>query len=315
MGFLGFGGDKTTTSTQTIGSEDQDYMRRQREAGAAAAEAATQGPWTADPSARWGNYASQSNNAFRQYGDLMGQFGGMGQQAMGNAMGMGLSGLGSYMNPMFDQWMQATNPAYQQSLAEAGNQARVGTTLPGASAMQSTRSGVVEGQMLGDVNNARMGQIGNMQAQMASQAANMLMQDRARMGDLGMNLYNQSMAAGDRQRQAQGDILTQEEHARRLREQALQDPYRQRSAAAAEYKNAFGAPMETTQTDVQEGGGWFQDFLGAALPIAGMALGPAGAMGGGFLSNMFGGGGPQITSAMAQATQPTSVMPPVNTWG
>jgi len=320
MGFLGFGGDKTTetTITDTLGKEDTAYINNMRNQAQAASNAATNGPaWAQGPNWLHNKADTATLNALGGMNQFYG-LGQMGNQAWQQALGITPDMLSQYAAPGMQKWMQDTNPAYQQALGEAVNQTRVGNTLPGNSAMNSMRAGVAEGQTAAGMGNQRMAQIGNMEQQMLQNAQQMMMQDKFGLANMAGNLSQLGMGAMGQTAALGQQAASLGELHRQIGGELAQDPFNRARAGIGLQAGAFTQPLEQISNNkvVEQGGGWFGDMLGAIAPIAGTIFGgPIGGALGGALGNMFSGGGPTITGAMARATQPTTpILGPVKTW-
>lgn len=299
-GFLGLGGDKTTTSTSTLSQEDAEYLRQMRASGTAGQDIATGGgPWApgVDP---------MSQQAAGQYGDIYGgysgmasQYGDMAGQAYGNAMGMGLSGLGAYSNPMMQNYISGTDPQYQQRLAEAMSAGGTLASAPGQAAGANVRGELFRSNLMGNVMSGRQAELGGMQYGMTRDAAGMLMSDRARMGQLGGQFGGMALSGLGGMQGISRDQAMMGDYFRGVRGEQARDEFGRHAAGQQLAQGAYGGPISQTQTDVEEGGGWLGDVLGLAGMAGGMILGgPAGAAAGSQLSSLGGGGGPQPMNVM-----------------
>lgn len=291
-GFLGLGGDKKTHSTATIGREDADFIRRQRESGQNLQDLANQGgPWVSGANPYTTQGMDMYGNLMGQYGDMAGQYGGMAGQAYGNAMGMGLQGLGGYVNPMMQQYAQQTDPEYQKRLQEAFSMGGTLGTAPGQAAGQNIRGELFRSDLTGNVMGQRAQELGGIANQFTQLGSQMLMGDRARMGSLGgqfAGLQNQGLAG---QMDANRNLMLGGDYLRNIDNQMLTDEWQRALAGHQAMQGSYGGPITQKQTNVEEGS-VFGDLMGIAGMAGGMLLGgPAGAAAGGSMLSGLGGGG------------------------
>lgn len=302
---MGKGSSETTTTA--ISQEDANSVRAGRTAGQATANAANAGPW-----AQGVNQLTQQ--ALGQYGDMYnqyGQMGGQGQNLFNQAsqvgMQTGLEGLGGYMNPMLEQYFAGMDPMYQRAMEQANMMAKQGASGAGMAFGQNSRAGLMQGQAIGDIMRQQMADYGNRQYQSASDAANMLMADRNRIGSY-QGMYGQMGLAGlGGQMDVTKNQMLGGDYLRNVASQQAQDPYMRRAAAQQAIQSGHGQNISTSTT-TEKSGDLLGDILSVGSTIGSFAVPGAGGLLGGLLGG--GGGAPQITSQMAQATQPQNVMGP-----
>jgi hypothetical protein len=307
MGFLGLGGDKVTTTTQTLGGRDTADTYAGRDAGQAAAEAA-RGVETAGVNPYTQGAMDWYGNSLDQYGGLQNQYGNMGQSALDFAMQTGNAGMGDYMNPMLQQYFQSQNPLWEEQMNMAGMQFDQGANMAGAFGGSRQAIGNEYGRRM--VGMQQMADYGQKGYQSARDAAQMYQNEKQRMQGMGMGLAGLQGQWADRASGANRNLMLGGDYLRNIEQQRLGQGYANERNAAREIRDAYGRDTKRITEDRQEGSvlgdlaGLGGTLIGAALPGGGLgsALGMLGIGGG--------GGGPQVTGAMARATQPQNVQPP-----
>lgn len=283
-----FGKGSSETTTTTLSQEDADQIRATRAAGEATAGAATGGePWAQPIDPLTGQAIDQYQGQYDQYGNFIGDSQGYYGQASEGALQTGLEGIGDYMNPMLAEYMSSMDPEWQQRIAEANQMAEQQASGPGQAFGQNSRSGLLAGRAISDVQRAQMADYGNRAYGAARDAAGFMMGERGRLGGLAGMYGGMGLNALAGQRGVSGDIGRMGEYRRGVgREQAMDDYARQLAGLEAR-RGSYGKDISTSTTDEKEG-----DFLGdllstagtvgsIMLPGAGAAAGILGSLGGG----------------------------------
>ena len=262
----------TETNTQSISQEDADAVRRGRTAGNATAGAANNG------GQMWAQGLDPlTGQAIQQYGDQYGQYGQYGQQFMdqgntayGAAMGTGLGGIGAYMNPMVQQYMQGMNPVYQNQMSEAQRMAQQQSSGPGQAYGQNSRSAILEGQMMGDINRQQGADYGQMQYQAARDSAGMMMGERDRMAQMAQYYSGMGMDALSGQEGVTRNQAMMGDYRRSVAGEQAMDPYRRAAAAQQAIQQGYGQTISSTNTS-EKSGDLFGDIMAVGGTIGGLA--------------------------------------------
>jgi hypothetical protein len=214
----------------------------------------------------------------------------MGQSALGFGMGTGLEGMGDYMNPMLAQYFQGMDPLYDRAYAQAGQTAGQQATMQGA--FGGSRAGIMEGQMRGDVQRAQMADYGSRQYQAAQQAAQLLMGERARMGQMGMGMsqlgLGGQMGALGGMGGTNRDLMLGGDYLRNIQQQGNEQEYRNALNAAQAITGTYGKDIKKVTEDRQEGS-VLGDLMGIGGMVGGTLLGGVPGIGAA-LGGLFGGG-------------------------
>lgn len=306
MSFLGFGGDKTTTTTTQLGKGDRAYIDQTRLAGERTDAAAMGGNWaeginplTQQAAGQYGDIYGGLQNLYGQYGQMADQYGQY-TGALDFANQTGLQGMGDYMNPMLGQYYQGMNPVYDQQRANAGMAADQYSTMAGG--YGGSRSAVANMYGQQQVNLAQGADYGNVQYMAGRDAAGMLMGERSRMQNLGFgamqgqaNMYGQQRNVLGQQQGVTGAQASMGDYMRNVRMQQNEDEYRRSLAGQNAMETAYGRDKKRTVTNVEEGN-VLGDMLGAATTIGSFFV--PGAQGLGGLSNFGQGMGSNTPGGM-----------------
>lgn len=277
-GFLGLGGDKVTTVTDTLSDEDARSVRSGRQAGQRAA-GAYRDTQIAGMDPRYANWMRGYQGLQRQGSDLFNT----GQGMIDYGSQIGLSNLGDYMNPMLEQYFQRMDPMYQHQANMAGMQFDQNATSSGA--FGGARQAVANEYGRNQVGLQKAADYGNRTYNAASQGAEMLVGDRARQLQMGQALSQLGMSGQDRALAAQVNLG---DYGRNVQNEIYRHPAMMEQNALNAITGAHGQNIQTTSENRQEG-----SVLGDIMGIAGMGAGmlfggPAGAALGGSLGGMFG---------------------------
>jgi hypothetical protein len=283
MGFLGLGGDKTTTTTNTLGQQDTNYIYDQR-AQAERAAAAAQGTQIAgmDP------YSSQAldqlggqYDQWAQNSDFYNQYG---QNALNFAGQTGMGGVDQYMNP----YIQGVIDPMREQYGYQRDQAMMGGAQQAslAGAYGGSRGSVLQGMALQGINRDEAMQIANLYNQGYNQAGNWMMGERGRMGGLGMGAAGYGQQALRGQQGASDALLRGGDYRRNVQNEMYGQELQNEMNALRALNQGYGKDTKQIQTNVEEGS-WLGDALGLAtgigsffLPGAGAASSALGALGG-----------------------------------
>lgn len=287
MGFLGLGGDKTSTSTQTIGADDAAYVDQIRAAGQRT-DAATQGgnwaegvnPLTQQAAGQYGDIYGGLQGLYGQYGQMADQYGQY-TGALDFANQTGLQGMGEYMNPMLDQYYAGMNPMYDQQRAQAGMAVDQGSTLAGG--YGGSRSAVANMYGQNQINLAQGADYGRIQYGAGRDAAGMLLSERGRMQNLGFgamqgqaSMYGAQQGVLNQQQGVSGAQAQLGDYMRDVRMQQNQDQYRRSLAGGQAMQDSYMGPKKQVRTDVEEGS-VFGDLMGIAGTVGSFMVPGAGA--------------------------------------
>lgn len=291
MGFLGLGGDKVSTQTNTIGKQDAAHITAGREAGRTAADAAM-GTQVAGVDPLTGQALGQYGDLYNQYGQQAGMYDPMAANALGFAGQTGLSGLGGYMNPMLEQYFASQDPLWNQRYGQANMLGQQGAT--GQGAYGGARGELLKSDYLSNVMRQQMGQYGQVGYQAAGDAANLMMGERGRMGQLGMGLAG----LGNQSRAGQMDVTRNQmlggDYLRNIQNQQYQQPFRNAQNAAGMITGTQGQNIYSQSENRQEGS-VLGDLMGIGGMVAGTLIGGPAGLAGGALGQLGGGGSAQQT--------------------
>ena len=285
-GKKGGGGDQTVTTRTEIDPATQNFLDQYR-------QAATQGfEQFRDQGAAPGVGAGfgEVQQGFRGLGELNPAlqqaregFGGL-TGGLNFAQQTGLGGIGEY----FDPYQQEVIGGFQgdvqrQRELSAGRAADVATQ---AGAFGGNRGAVLEAQGLRDINQMEQQQLGQLRSQGFGSAADRMMQERQRMGGLGMAGLQGLQGIG---RFQGGQQLRGLQGLQGLNEYQRNVAMQQRGQGFQDYQQALGllggglggGGQTTTQSQPTQGGGAFQGALGGAMTGFGMGGPIGGAIGGG----------------------------------
>ncbi len=306
LGGLFGGGSKTTTTT--LDPSTQRYVDRMRRSALGSADfIRNYGP------------TAQGVNAMGRQG--MGVLGGLGsawsspafQQYMQANQGLvggldfaqerfGEGALDAYMNPYQNQVIDAMNQQFDLSGKRAVQTAAQEATKAGA--YGGSRSGLLQGAALGDVERQRNQAVSGALQQGYQNAYQQWMADRqmaAGLGQAGLGGLFAGQQYGNAWDMQRGQAQMQAgEYERALRERQLQEPL-QRQLMAQQLINASVGPYGTTQKE-SGGGSFLGGLLGGAVSLFG---GPLGGPIMGALGGLFGGGTPDVAGSITPNVQGT----------
>lgn len=300
MGFLGLGGDKVTTTTDTLGAADTAATLAGRAAGDVAAEAAM-GVEAAGVNPYTQQAMDQYGQQYDQYGNLMNQYGGMAQSALDFANQTGLQGMDQYMNPMLQQYYASQNPLWAEQMGMAGMQANQNSSLQGA--FGGSRGAIANeyGQRM--VGMQQMADYGQKGYQSARDAAQMLMGERGRMGQQGMGLAGLQGQYADRMGGTTRNLMLGGDYLRNIENEQNRQGYVNAANAAQAQLGSYGRDTKRISEQREEG-----SVLGDLMGIGGMVAGTLIPGAGSALSalGIGGGGSPNVQGPMVPQGMPAS---------
>ena len=270
-GFLGFGADKVTTTTNTLGESDTRYTEDQRAAGRGANDAAMAGPWATGPRDDMQGYLNQYGSAYGDYGQLANRYGEAARFGMGGAMQTGAGGpggIGGYMDwmqPMWDQYSGAMGQEFDHLRAGGTTSAMQNAT--GQGAYGGSRGQIAEAMQRGELDRTQSNILSGARMSMGRDAAMFTEAERRRLQEMGFGglagqggAYGAQVGVTNQQGQASQYMQQQEERAR-------MDEYSRRAAGQNALSSGYGRDLETISEARQEGNP-FGDLLSVASVAA-----------------------------------------------
>jgi len=297
LGSFLFGGPKKETSTFNLDPSSQAFYDQYRRMAGGAAQQFMNGPSMTPGSNQWLN---QGGAMLQRMGGLNPQM----QQALGGYQGLagnlgfgsqtGMQGVENYMNPWINQVGNAMNAQWDRTGQMAMNQGADMATQQGA--FGGSRAAVLQAGLGAQNELNRNQQMAQLYQGGYDQAGNQLMNERARMANLGLAGLGGVAGIGqygDQQRwmQQQG-LLGFGDMQRQIQQQQMMDPYMRAQMGLGLMTPGLqtGGAGTSTSTSSGGGGGLFGAALGVGGTLAGLGWNP------------FGGGGATANFAPSTAT-------------
>lgn len=279
MGFGGKGGSQTVVNKTEVDPKDRAYLDQYRKMVSGYGNRLTRGgPITAgmDPASR---YAGQQLYGFDQLNPIQ-------QQALagyGGLYNMGFTPEGlntdAFFNPFQDQVIGGVQSDYDRQRQMAARQS--GDLATQAGAFGGSRSAVLQGEALRDINMDEAQQLANLRYSGYGDAQRMAMQ-------LGLTGLQGLGGFGNLQKMLEGQkiqgLLGFGDYSRGVNQEQMRDELLRNQLAQGMHQSGIMFPGQTSTQTQQSQMGWLPGLLGIGSAAAGLGLPGA-------IAGLFGGGG------------------------